>query len=702
MITNDLVEYIKGELEKNISKDLIISSLFEAGWHKEDIDEGFLSVEKVENKIQEPLDPYREPPEGGDPLSMKIEPKETPSIISFTKIEAPVIDRPVVNTPILDKTAEPVKVWVPSTIKPKIEELKENTKGLESYNLELPGEKVDIIPVQKVAPIEANSVSFVKNSSFDMRPPTSQDSFMPVINKSPVSNNTPVKTMSDIVTKSAMISSYSQDIIAAANKEEVEIVASRKKRSLLKLGILAVVLILIGIMIFSFIAGYIKIPGTNSSIFVVKKDPKTTLLNSASDIALLKSYKTQTSINISSPSLSSITTGLSSGNVVNSKDRDSVSVNIKGSTNQTADQSISDYALSFQSSLIKNSINADIKYNGTDLYLATPDLSQVLGSDFPKPTTVLTTRDQLGLIVGEMPSSVQTFMKKADVYDILSKGVPVYVENEIGPMFKDFITSFDYVDKGSDTIHNVETNHYEVITTRDSKKKLLSSLTDLFVPQLNSSDKDSLDGILGSSSISSFEVWIGKNDDHLYQIKFTLNAPLSKILNLNDSGIAGNEVNLDWITTFYDLNVANNISIPKAETNMDGFIKSIQNIKIKNIVSSFKPQATVFKNAVGSYGNKSNLSGSCATPDAGSMFSPAGHSKGADTAVSSISSTMNSLLLITKGEGYCYSSSSAWAMAAPLTTTPASYYCTDSKGNINIIASPIIGTSCSLVKPITP
>jgi hypothetical protein len=131
---------------------------------------------------------------------------------------------------------------------------------------------------------------------------------------------------------------------------------------------------------------------------------------------------------------------------------------------------------------------------------------------------------------------------------------------------------------------------------------------------------------------------------------------------------------------------------------MDDFVKNIKDLKIKNIISSFHSSAKAFHNALGNYGFRLNPIGSCANPNPGSLFSPQGHAKGADSAISSISNSMNSLLLATNGTGSCYSNSSAWALSAPLfaSTDPLvpNYYCADSVGNLEIMTSPITGPVC--------
>src|SRR3989339_936674 len=72
MINSDLISYIKKQIDNNLSKDLIISKLIGVGWHREDIDEGFSTIEREQAsepkpKISTPsyskdfFDKYREP-----------------------------------------------------------------------------------------------------------------------------------------------------------------------------------------------------------------------------------------------------------------------------------------------------------------------------------------------------------------------------------------------------------------------------------------------------------------------------------------------------------------------------------------------------------------------------------------------------------------------------------------------------------------
>jgi hypothetical protein len=761
MITSDLIAYIKSQLNKNISKDSIISELSKVGWYIEDIQEGILSVEaemevqskvetfannsvfknpsnnQTENKSKEDIDPYREIPIIADPSLDKTNEYDTPIINTIDKIE-------------------PMKIWAPISIKPKVVEIKEepvakkseeliiaNTTNLEVFSPELDrGESPlgkSIISDNPQVSVKEEDIEFLAHSNlgaYDLQSQTEQsktispmfepskievkpektpeaDSFMPIINKSPFSDShitsslppkkiqnikpsVVVNSMSDIVPKSAMISSYSQDILSA--KKDEEIIPTTKKNSFIKWGVIIFIVSLICGMVFAFIEGSLKIPWLNVNFSVVKKDPKIIMINIPSNISKLNSYKVDTEISISSPSLSSITTGLSSGEAVNSKDTDSISIKTKGMANQTDGKINFDYDIDLKSSILKNDINTNLKYDGTYLYMDIPDLTQVLGKNSPSETTVSSTPKQIGLIVSEFSPEVQDIIKKIDIYNILSGDVPLYVKTSLANILKEFINTLEYTEKGIENIGGVDTYHYEMTASRESTKKLLVSFVNLFTKNISDEQKKNLDEALGASSVSSFEVWIGKDDDSLYQIKFTLNAPLSRVLGLNDSGIAGNEVKLDWVTKFYDLNVTNNIEITKAQVDMEGFINKIRDIKIKNIISSFKPQANSLRNSIGTFGVRSNPSGNCINPNPGSLFSPSGHPKGADSAISSISNSMTSILTSTNGLGSCYSTSQAWALSVPLFATSESlapsFYCADSTGNVSTILNPITGTVC--------
>ena len=739
MVTSELIEYIKSQLSKNISKNLIILRLLEVGWNIEDINEGFLKIEtivaevnhvlekKEPTEIKRTIDPYRELPEiteqtlgninvkevasraavreggkevvvdGKEVEKVKEEAKEIVSPLEIhqeVKKEEPVVLAPIIKTTQIE--ISPLELYK-REIKTATEEATTKTIAKEAVtDTKLVVRTIVPVVESVVEPVEEKKEELIPIINIKKTPPTFNpipSVVAPIIEKAPVTNPVIIpKRMSDISPRGAMISSYSQDILNST-KEASSLDNIKKKRSPLKWVIIIVAICILCGMIFAFVEGYLKIPWSNFSLSVVKKDPKTIILDTSTSLSKLKSYKTETNINISSPSLSNITTGLSSGDVVTSRERDSVSINLKGSSNNKNDKLLFDYNLDLTSSILKNDIISHLQSDGTLLSVLVPDLHPIFGEDAPDPATVSMTPLQLGLIVPLFSTKVQDVIKKIDIYNIASKGVPLYVKNEIAKIFKDFIGGLEYTNKEDEVIRGVDTYHYELTASRLLTKNFFNSLSELFVVELSPDQKKNLDEALGASTVTSFEVWIGKNDNNLYQFKFTLNAPLSRVLGLNDSGIAGNEVKLDWMTTFYDLNVNNNIVLPSGKMTMDDFIKNIKDTKIKNIISSFNPQTVSFRNAVGSYGARSNPAGSCTNPNPGSLFSPQGHPKGAGTAISSIASLMNSLLSTNNGAGLCYSTSNAWALAIPLLNSP-SFYCTDSTGKIVSLGAPITGTVC--------
>ncbi len=778
MITIELIEYIKQQFSKNVSKDLIISRLSQAGWHKEDIDEGFLSIESENVDIVTAVDTEMQSPVINNEMGgISLGQQEQGEVVLEPKIEVSKqseekninTDINFVSLGIEDGNKVSTPLMIP-TIQSNIEELvvekeiEEKTPGIEieSFNLEIEGEKKQSSPIiPRIEPFKIDipkedsvfshslpvidkeikeellSQSGFTNSSFSSIEKMKEDfkikedlnssEFIPTINKNinkeippqsqivssitqnqkfPNINQTPIPNkgmMKDIVSKGAMISSYSEDLLSASKEKEVVVV--KKRIPLIKWIIILFVVSFVGGMVFAFVEGYIKIPGSNFSLFIIKKDPRITIINAPKNLSNLKSYKVDTEINISSPAFANITTGLNDGNAVNNKDRESFIVKTKGLVNHIDDKLIFDYLLNLKISTLKNEIISDFKSDGSDLFVVVPDLSEILHKDAPIPTTVSFSSEQLGLIVPEFSSKVQDFIKKIDVYNILSSKTPLYVKNKIVDISSDFIKNLQYVEKGKENIHGVNTYHYELITDRTQTKKFLSSLSDLFITSLNEDQKKKLDEAIGSSTISSFEVWVGQNDNNIYQFKFTLNAPLSSILSLNDSGIAGSEVKLEWKTTYYDIDVLNYIKTGDTNINMEEFIRNIKDQKIKNIISEFNSQAFNFKNAIGSFGTRSNPIGSCTNPNPGSLFSPQGHKKGADSVISAIASSMNSLLLATNGAGTCYSTAKAWSLSAPLfsvgadpftvnETAYSSFYCTDSNGNTKILKTPVVGTVC--------
>ena len=127
MTTSELISYIKKQINDNISKDEIISKLLNAGWHRDDIEEGFSEVESEAEPMiysQRSSDKYREP-------LVEVEPVEEITVIPTEKIEEKVESQPELK--------QEVKKEEKMEAEPKIEQNIEipGTKEIEVFNIEI-------------------------------------------------------------------------------------------------------------------------------------------------------------------------------------------------------------------------------------------------------------------------------------------------------------------------------------------------------------------------------------------------------------------------------------------------------------------------------------------------------------------------------------------------------------------------------------
>jgi len=741
MITLELVKYIEAQINKNTPKEIIIKNLSDSGWHIDDIEEGFSKafptpVEKVtspvevaapvENKIEiqptEIGDPYRELPDIDNNL---------PNIVSKNIQEAVNPDQPKVWVPM---TVNSTPVEVAPEIKtetPKIEiqpiSLNDIIKPSESItsdelslenqinnndseiNNNTPQVQEPVVSSYAAPSLSAFSFNQNKKSFSDFKPKVDSDisssssekdlsARKPIVQVNTPAAVAPVISQPSIqetqTQSSPILSSLKQDMISSFNKNDQITVSPDNTDNRKKFKTIAIILatiLIIGGLVFAFIGGYIKLPFS-----FIKTDPRVALLSSTASFDNLKSYKTNTTISLSSPSFANITSGLVNGEAVVSNDRDSISVDTKGLINRVSSSStVSDYNSVIKSSFLKDDILTDIKYDGTTSYISVPDLSSSLEGSYPSASTVAVANGQFGLITPELPTYLQDKITKLDAFNILSNIMSTSFSGKFSSSFKDFINSATIVEKNSEIINGQNTYHYEINVDKTNTKKFLVSLMNTFANTISADVKSSLEESLGSANVDSFEVWIGANDSNIVQYKFTLSAPLSKIIGLDDKGIADNTVKLDWQTTYSDFNVANEIIMPTDYVKAEDYIKNINDSKIKNILSTFSSSAKTLFNAEGSYGKHLNKSGSCLSPDSGSLFSPLGHTAGASTAVSVISGKMNDLLSLTSGVGSCYSTLNAWSLSAPLVSNPQTYLCADSTGNMSTLSVQPNSVSCT-------
>ena len=733
MITEDLIAYIQAQLRKNISKGIIVSRLVDAGWHVDDVEEAFIKIfppvsptEKKQPVATNTASPIADIPNINKTVTKDDQyreslDQETDKVWSPMKIESKLEQPQPQQQASINSTTKPVfsssfsEAHAPSTTTTPINLAPKISNVLEVRNEELiptlrpkvtttPTQELPNIP--KVEPVTINSRKeevFQTQVKEPVVMPTSvsADTAKPSTNSTPISlaglKMTSGNIESDVpessnIPSGAMLHSYKKALFSASAVQQQ--LSQTKKHTITKLIIIILIISAIGGSVFAITEGYLKMPSFLNFSFI-KKDPKSILINAPIDLSELSSYKIETNASISVPPLANITSGLVSGEAVPSHDKDSITMVAEGYVNnENQETPIFDYEAAFSSSLFTNNLLVDLKYNNLVSLVTTPNLSELLGTNAPEVKTVLVPKGQFGSFIALLPNNIQSKVEKINIDKLFAVGVPSYINKETSSIFKDFVNSATVIEKSPQDIRGVTSYHYQLNADRQASKRFINEFINVFTTDLSKEDKEVLSDRLGAVSIDSLEVWIGQEDNKIHQFAFSVKTPLSRLIGLDDKGIAGNEVSLDWKTTYFDFDIHNNITTPDKVIEVSDYLKDINDMKIKNKISSFKPIASNFKNAVGNYGKRGNPTGSCTNPNPSSLFSPIGHPKGASTAVGNIASLMNDILGVTGGALSCYSSSNAWALSAPLATDPTKSFCTDSTGASSLIDAPITGPAC--------
>lgn len=744
MITEDLIEYIKNQTANDVPRELIISQLIQAGWYKEDIEEGMNKIVSLKNSGEKDfkdeeketnnyvVDPYHEPIGSieSEPVAMtkavddsvkkNVEEKITEET-NQVKIETP--------------KEENKKIWTPTAIKPIIEETdllenkKEeeliktdkdkvtiksvNTETIEVFQNELKAPQKTIKTfISSPKPIVNNLKlgtyeTEVKPSLIPKLIPKDENKIPPQIDKTrPVlqkvetiispsitpkaENPKPVDNLSKI----AMISSFSKDY-NSANKLKKE-VSKRKKSKLLKSLLIILFLSILGSALFFFLRVYKGKISPNS--FFTRENSKALLLNSINNFTTLKSYKVEIKADLSLPLLSDINSILKSGKAISSQDRDWLLFNSKEVVNKKNDDNLSFFKddLTVKSSLLSENIKTSItNSNGKTLFINIPDLKLFFQDKAPLAGIVSVPQTQLVQFESFLPAKIKEGLNRIKLLKILPSNYFNSPEKTNPSFIKDLAVGLSVTKIGEENIHSVNTYKYKISVNKLLLTKFLNNISGFYLSNLSVKEKDRLNEIFSATSVNSFEIWIGKKDNNIYQYKLSMSIPLAKIIGLEDKNIANEKVNLEWQATYYDFNVPNQIIAPLDFIKFDDFMKNIEDISLKNTISSFTSSADLMKEALGNYGKKINKTGSCSKPTPGSLFSFLGHNKKASVAIDSITNVINKIIIqTTSGTPSCYSTSKAWAISSPRISDPSYYFCIDSKGNSVILTKPIMGAVC--------
>ena len=738
MTTSELISYIEKQIKNNTPKDLIISKLVGAGWHREDIDEGFSKVvefqlktaipfiEKKEVEKDKVFDKYQEPIiENNSVDSSKIEKSTLEDInlkqaqIDNSKLEVSPLENPQKDLVIEEIPKETPKVWTPMSVPikekveiksielPKVEipNIESSKKELEPKLEKFPSvesinseplkinqkyfnEKGEVIPV--LSPKDTlNSFGYVKNDNL-VKPDNS-------VNLNEIPQNTEGSSLSKI----AMLSSYKKDILSSGDKKEV--VVKKKSRWGLKL-ILIILVIVIGLSItWTFVGGYVNIKDIEN--FFIKKDPKVILLNNSEILSSLKSYKTETNIEISSLAFPSIHDELMDGEVASSQNKDFISISSLGKINKNEDNSIvSDGVVTIKSSLLEKDIFTNIKNNGSDSFILFSDLNQIMDDDLLEPKIVKINKEQVDLFLPLFSLEMEENFKKINIYKIFTDQILAHINNDTINIYNDFINNATIIEKDLENIKGIDTYHYSINTDIQSVKKLLNKISKNFIMEIYENQENDLNEIINSITIDSFDVWVGKKDNNIYQYSVNLKLPLSKVVESTNKSILDDSVDISWKTIYYDFNVINEILTPVESINIVDFTNNIEQISLKKEVSSFKQFADNLFAVEKSYGKKSNTTGSCINPVSGSLFSPIDHLKNSTEEINSISLLLNKILEKTNNNGFCFSDSKGWSFSIPISDNydPSAlpeggykaFFCVDSTGLTADLTNPPTGIIC--------
>lgn len=685
MITEELLSYITRQLKSGTSRDVIISKLIGAGWNFEDVKDGFSKVDIY----HEPLFDEKEEPVNRIEINKNVEKKFKPVQIESVKVTTQVEPKATTEAAIVLDTKE-----LP---KGEPEEIIKKEEVTLSSNPDL--SKVWVpksIPVKEKASIENNIKTDIKEK--EPVTPVSKtiiDSFNHVDNSESFLNNLPPKENTEIpssqkdVSKIAMLSSYQNDMRSLRGEKEKVVTPKKRKKSGFLIFILILVIIGAGLY-FAYSKGFIKLSNIKVLNTVVPKDPKTILLESSDKLSSLKSYKTETNIDISSLALRDIPSGILKGELLASSTKDTLNLNILGLINNDGENIISDNFITAKGTFIPDYVTTDIKRNGTDLFVSFPDLKQFEGKFAPEQAIVKVGKDEVTFLYSLVREETEKRLGLVDLYRLISDCIASHVDIRVLDSYKNLLSDVSFEDKGEEIVKGINTHHYGLSTDSQSLKDLFAVVSKNFTSMNLPDDKQlELNEIIKIANISSLDVWVGA-DNNIYQYSINLTFPLASVLKIDNQENTGGDVSISWKTTFYDFNVQNNIFIPTEFKTLDSFVKETKKIKIKNEMVSFQKESLDLFAKEKTYGVKVSTSGSCENLNEGTIF-------------------LNILNDI-GSKGVCHSSTSGWSMSVPMlddygTGLPASsldknttYFCVDSTGIKEEVTTLPKGVSCG-VKP---
>jgi hypothetical protein len=316
--------------------------------------------------------------------------------------------------------------------------------------------------------------------------------------------------------------------------------------------------------------------------------------------------------------------------------------------------------------------DSEVRSIGDTYYFKFPNFGSLLGDlNLPSPNTWISFNKSDIEELNSMSSECLDNSSK----EVLTKEKIEAVEKLIDEtVFVNQVTEI-----GKEKLNGETVRHYRVSITKEVMKDFASKILGIIGDEdLLNSKEDLLSQIDEFKPITS-DFWIAIGSYKPRKIEITFSTNEFDILDF-----AKGKLDVKLTTTISDINEDIIIETPsETKSIMDSFHEADKKAKdaaLKANVSSMRPIAEMIYDSEKGYGKKSNSTGDCINPEAGSLFSPIGHAKGIETDVGYLSGILKSILEITENKGTCSSTTKAWAVSFPLQENTTKYYCVDSTG----------------------
>ena len=437
--------------------------------------------------------------------------------------------------------------------------------------------------------------------------------------------------------ETAIISSYKND----SQKAKANIAQTKEGQKSFSLALIIIVLVLLfGGSVYAYKNGYVKLP---FSVPFVDKNPIQVLSALPTAEAKETSWKSDSDITITSPFLAHAHVSTSFSHMPNTA-------------------VLSDSTISATSSLLNNPINTEIRTVEGTMYANIPDLSNVLSGIVVTPGWVSVSQNDINSLVALFPNTSAMYNVSSKVNSITGLLSNPTTSSAITSFLTQALSKVQVTQQPSVLMSGANVYHYTLTMDQATTQTLVQGIINIQPEMFSDNEKANLNNILQKVTINSLDVWVGKNDNLLYQYDINITTPMSN----------GQDATLDIKQTFSDYNVPVTVQAPDASVSVIGVIESIQaNIHDQNIKSIMNTIAVntdaLFKTA--SYAKTAKSNGIC--PDLTSNIGSVG-----------------------KISSYCFSTTKAWALEAPLASTSATFFCVDSTGAEIQLNDPIIGPVC--------